>query len=774
MSARAGRRIGSFDRALQDISRLLLIDFYCIKQENINFNNDYSFWAVMTYFFGLVKQISLGQLMLLFSGASVVITFVLTLVLSDFMRDRAIQDLAREDARQTSQLVFQALYSSMRKGWNKQEINESIARLNVAFPGFKIKVYRGDIVAKQFGDMPGEHGVIARDDHLSHALQTGSDALLFPDKDEIRYLYPVIAQAECLVCHTRSHIGAVHGVVDITYPINNLKVSLSGVLNYALGYILCVVAVVFLTLYIKLRYMLVQPIANLVDVMREITQDMDLSRRVEREVPLLELQQLVGYFNGLLRTVHKYNAKLEELSSGQKQVMNQLRSTADDLSRANAQIEEERALLAQRVMERTAQLLVVNKAKDSFLATMSHEIRTPLGGLLGMMELLSLSPLDKEQNHMLHTAQNSGKSLLRIVDDILDWSKIEAGKMELAPTVNSLADTLKSVANTYAQVASSKGITLQYQLDDNLSAGHLFDRLRISQILNNFTSNAIKFTSQGSVVIYAQHMGEQDGSETVRFSVQDSGVGISPEQQSRLFQQYQQASNETARMYGGTGLGLAICRSLAELMEGTLSVNSSVGVGTTFYFTVRLPIANLAAQRDLQQQLERQERQERQQHRPAVEPLVTDGKPLRILVVDDHPVNRMMLKQQLEQLGLQVDMAESGLVALSQWSTSHYDLLVSDCHMPNMDGYELARSVREIEQQESRPRLPIIAWTANAMAEEQTRCREAGMDDLLTKPTELAELRAMLAKWLGKTARQDKPQSSPQAEAVHALSGMEF
>jgi hypothetical protein len=237
MSARAGRRIGSFDRALQDISRLLLIDFYCIKQENINFNNDYSFWAVMTYFFGLVKQISLGQLMLLFSGASVVITFVLTLVLSDFMRDRAIQDLAREDARQTSQLVFQALYSSMRKGWNKQEINESIARLNVAFPGFKIKVYRGDIVAKQFGDMPGEHGVIARDDHLSHALQTGSDALLFPDKDEIRYLYPVIAQAECLVCHTRSHIGAVHGVVDITYPINNLKVSLSGVLNYALGYI---------------------------------------------------------------------------------------------------------------------------------------------------------------------------------------------------------------------------------------------------------------------------------------------------------------------------------------------------------------------------------------------------------------------------------------------------------------------------------------------------------------------------------------------------------
>ncbi|MBW8077008.1 MAG: PAS domain S-box protein, partial [Gallionella sp.] len=258
--------------------------------------------------------------------------------------------------------------------------------------------------------------------------------------------------------------------------------------------------------------------------------------------------------------------------SGRQQVIQQLISTAAELEQANVQIEEERAMLAQRVLERTAQLMLANKAKDSFLATMSHEIRTPLGGLLGMIELLGLSPLNRAQSEMLHVAQNSGKSLLRIVDDILDWSKIEAGKLELAPVVASIAETIKGVIGTYAQLASTKGITLRQQVDDNLSAAHLFDPLRVSQILNNFTSNALKFTAHGSVEIGAECLSRQNGSETVRFRVTDSGVGITPEQQSRLFQHYEQASNDTARMYGGTGLGLAICRSLAELMEGTLSV----------------------------------------------------------------------------------------------------------------------------------------------------------------------------------------------------------
>ena len=431
-----------------------------------------------------------------------------------------------------------------------------------------------------------------------------------------------------------------------------------------------------------------------------------------------------------------------------KQTLERLRMAATELEQANVGIEEERAQLAARVEERTAQLQYANHAKDSFLATMSHEIRTPLGGLLGMVELLGLSPLDDKQRAMLDAAQGSGKNLLRIVNDILDWSKIEAGKLELAPRAASIAEMLKGVTKTYGQVASSKGIQLVFRVDDDLGPAHIFDALRLSQILNNFTSNAIKFTAQGSVEISAQRLAQHNGSETVRFCVKDSGVGIGQEQQARLFQHYEQASADTARMYGGTGLGLAICRRLAELMDGTLSVESTAGIGSTFCLTVTLPVADLAEQRELQMSLDKKEIHE---NGSDIAPFLAQGQHLSILVVDDHPVNRMLLKQQLEQLGLQAEIAEHGMVALSLWQAGHFNLIITDCHMPEMDGYELTRSIREIEQHEARERVPIIAWTANVLAEEELRCRAAGMDDMLTKPTDLSDLREMLLKWLDKT-----------------------
>lgn len=268
----------------------------------------------MSYIFGVVKQISLGRLLLILSILSVGFATVLIFGLSGVMRDRAVHELARDDARQTSQLVFQSLYSSMRRGWNKQEINDSITRLNSSFPELKIKVYRGEIVAQQFGAMQGELGVIAQDAALRQALSSGQDGLLFPNKDAIRYLYPVVATQECLVCHTQSRVGAVHGVIDVTYPISKLKVSFSTVLNSVLGYTLLIIAIVFLMLYLKLRYLVVLPIANLVNVMRQVTEDMDLSLRVPGTIRLLELQSLAGYFNRLLKTVHEYNARLAELS----------------------------------------------------------------------------------------------------------------------------------------------------------------------------------------------------------------------------------------------------------------------------------------------------------------------------------------------------------------------------------------------------------------------------------------------------------------------------
>ncbi len=264
---------------------------------------------------GLIRHMTLGRLLLLLSMLALTLAFALIFGLSGTMRDKAVHDLAREDARQTSQLIFQSLYSAMRKGWGKDDINEAIQRLNSQFPELSVRIYRGEVVARQFGEMPGEHAAVAADPMLGQAMQTGKEVLLFPAPEEIRYLYPVVATQECLVCHTQSHVGAVHGVIDIIYPVKNLKVSFSSVLNSMLGYTLGIIGFVFLVLYIKLRYLLVLPIANLVGVMREISADMDLTRRVKYEVPLLELRHLADYFNGLLKTVHEYNERLEALST---------------------------------------------------------------------------------------------------------------------------------------------------------------------------------------------------------------------------------------------------------------------------------------------------------------------------------------------------------------------------------------------------------------------------------------------------------------------------
>lgn len=269
----------------------------------------------MAYLLGLIRHMSLGRLLVILSAVAMVMAFVLIFGLSGAIRDRAVHDLAREDARQTSQLVFQSLYSAMRKGWSKQDINEAIERLNRQFPDLRIRVYRGEAVAGQFGAMPQEAAAVAADAPLRKALADGQEALLFPNVDEIRYLYPLHATEECLGCHTQSHVGAVHGVIDIGYPVKNLKVSFSSVLNSMLVYTLAIIGFVFLVLYFKLRYLFVLPIAKLVSVMREISVDMDLTRRVKYDIPLLELQSLAEYFNGLLKTVHEYNVRLEELST---------------------------------------------------------------------------------------------------------------------------------------------------------------------------------------------------------------------------------------------------------------------------------------------------------------------------------------------------------------------------------------------------------------------------------------------------------------------------
>ncbi len=325
----------------------------------------------------------------------------------------------------------------------------------------------------------------------------------------------------------------------------------------------------------------------------------------------------------------------------------------------------------QKLEQRETELAAANLAKDSFLATMSHEIRTPLTGMLGMLELLSMTQLDNEQRMTLDAAWDSGRGLLRIVSDILDWSKIEEGKLELSLRPTSIPQLLQEVVNTYSRVASAKTLILCRRVDPRISAAHIVDPLRLSQVLNNFVSNAIKFTQYGEIELSAELIEQLDSGERIRFSVKDTGIGIAKEVQGHLFQRYRQESADTARMYGGTGLGLAICRRLTEMMDGQIGLKSEPGLGSIFCITLTLPVSGVPG--EIVQSIHPEVKQRE------VVPLFTDNlsAPL-VLAVDDHPTNRDLLARQIKLLGLKSETAENGHVALSMWRDGHYALVITD------------------------------------------------------------------------------------------------
>ena len=407
-----------------------------------------------------------------------------------------------------------------------------------------------------------------------------------------------------------------------------------------------------------------------------------------------------------------------------------------------------------------------NRAKTSFLATMSHEIRTPMNGVLGMLELLSLTRLEAEQRATLNTARESARSLLGIIDDILDVSKIEAGRLELRPEPSSVADAVESVYLVYSVAASAKSLLLMRTVDPRLSPALVVDPLRLRQILNNFTSNALKFTVEGHVEIRAELVARQGDRETVRFSVSDTGIGVSPENQRKLFQPFVQAEADTTRRFGGTGLGLAICRRLAEMMDGTIEMQSEVGKGTTMTFTVSLPIGDPALVRRSGPGSGQSSTVAMLRTRRASPPVAqAEAEGTLVLVVDDHPTNRSLLERQLRALGYAVESAENGVQALEAWRTGRFGIVVTDCHMPEMDGYDLTRAIRADESARPAPgrRTPVIACTANALAGEAEVCFAAGMDDYLAKPVEMLALAQALDRWL---PLPGVPETAPAAPAV--------
>ncbi len=375
-------------------------------------------------------------------------------------------------------------------------------------------------------------------------------------------------------------------------------------------------------------------------------------------------------------------------------------------------------------------------AKSEFLATMSHEIRTPMSGVLGMVEVLSHTSLDGEQRRIISVIEDSAQMLRQILDDLLDYSKIEAGALSLQPHPVALRALLGNVQQLLAPQAVAKGLELQMQIDDALAAMHLVDGMRLRQIAFNLLSNAIKFTRAGEVGIALEVLdGDADGAQQLRLTVRDTGIGISPEQRERLFAPFVQADAATSRQYGGTGLGLSICQRLVAMMHGTLTLHSVPGEGTRVEVLLTVPVVPVDEQPSAAEE-----------HTQAV-PLPA-ALQRRILIVEDHPTNQALMGWRMQQLGLPHVLAENGEQALALLARTRFDLVLTDCRMPVMDGYAMTRRIREQERDRGGARLPVIALTASAMEDDLQRCREAGMDDLLAKPVALGALRQALLQWL--------------------------
>ena len=373
------------------------------------------------------------------------------------------------------------------------------------------------------------------------------------------------------------------------------------------------------------------------------------------------------------------------------------------------------------------------RARLQFLANMSHEIRTPLNGILGMAQLLATTPLDAVQRHRLGAIDASGQHLLGLINDILDFSKMEAGKLDIVPQPFALRRLLQEVLDLLVPRAQERGIGLACSVAAEVPDWFQGDAGRIKQILHNLVGNAIKFTETGSVGVTVHGSGnpQPDGSVRLRFAIRDSGVGIAPEDQERLFQPFRQVDASATRRHGGTGLGLAISRQLVELMHGAIGCHSAPGQGSTFWF--ELPLA------------------------PVPEPLtaaapVGDGRrsrfAARVLLVEDSPVNSEVATIMLQQMGLTVRRAEDGRQAVAAATSGTFDLILMDCQMPEMDGFEATRRIVAHERAQHLAHTPIIALTANAIRGDREACLAAGMDDYLAKPFLREDLAALLDRWL--------------------------
>ncbi|NRB39492.1 MAG: response regulator [Pseudomonadales bacterium] len=408
-----------------------------------------------------------------------------------------------------------------------------------------------------------------------------------------------------------------------------------------------------------------------------------------------------------------------------------------ELTTAYNELIENYYLVIENLTEAKEKSDLAVKAKSEFLSTMSHEIRTPMNGIIGMAQLFLKTPLNEKQQHYIDTILLSSTNLLSILNDILDLSKIDAGKIELEEIAYSPRELVKNTQHLFQPLISQKDLKINYEISAECPEYTLGDKNRVNQVLNNLMNNAIKFTLAGEIHIKLNYVAS-DEQPLLVFSVRDSGIGLSQQQKSNLFQPFSQADSSTTRKFGGTGLGLSISKRLITLMQGEIGVLSTEGKGSTFWFKIPFQEADPDSVTSLD--------------KPLTDSSIVGSE--KILLVDDSEINLEIAKTFLEEIGYHTDTVNNGLQAVESYQDNHYDLILMDCLMPEMDGYTATEKIRSLEKKaDSDKHIAIIALTASATVEARQRCEHAGMDAVLCKPFIEEDLLKMVQLHLSPTLK---------------------
>jgi len=459
---------------------------------------------------------------------------------------------------------------------------------------------------------------------------------------------------------------------------------------------------------------------------------------VKKPFDPLEIQQLALALTEKWNLQQQARMKLDQISSLVDERTGELLRAQQELRAAVRDLE-----VAKRVAEEA------NRSKSIFLANMSHEIRTPMTGVIGLSDLLMQTPLDEEQRELTHGIRSSGRTLLTLINEILDFSKIEAGHLELDPQPTNLRKLIRDLTVVLHPDVRAKGLQLSIHVDEDLPRGLLLDPNRIRQVLMNLIGNAIKFTPEGSIWVRAVVLARREGELDLQISVRDNGIGVDEDQRDKIFEAFTQADASTARRFGGTGLGLTICKRLVDLMQGELWVESLPESGATFAFKIPVCVAECD--------------EDEFQKDPDHGPMLFDA---HVLLVEDNEVNQLVTEKMLQKFGCMVKIAASGEAAIELYRREHFDLILMDCQMPGMSGYDAIRNIRTESPSDSH--VTILSFSASAMKEDQDRALDAGADGALSKPLTLEGLHAALWRWLKPQVEEpgaEEPVGDPGAES---------